>query len=402
MLITRPHAVLGEHGYPTRSYHLTRVLSLYLSATGAIHLLLQHVTSPPAVTYSDRSCPCRRRRQPPYCPLYPVRDTWHQSIGPIAPSRPDYPTTLGVVAGGVFGINILALEGGHPPFQQSKTHSLPERPTTLAMDEGGNQNFQDLDNPAPTGSQSTRRPPRQRGHSWTEKRIMHNSPKYNRRPPSQRRAGRPGRLADHETLHPWVTGGVIGHTERASGGSSRTEKNRVGCAREAVILRLPDQERDLPVPRPVMFRGQAGEGGGSRPKLAGSPPAAARPAHGPTIRAGAASYDGSTDADEHLENYQSHMLIQNANEDALCKSFCLTLTGAARKLGASHMFGIKQGEAETLKKYLERFDKAVVQVESCTDDTLIQAFREGVKDTRLVWTLAYDKPPTFAHLRGIA
>ncbi|GMN44969.1 hypothetical protein TIFTF001_014162 [Ficus carica] len=31
------------------------------------------------------------------------------------------------------------------------------------MDEQGNQDFQDLNNPAPTGSQSTRRPPRRRG-----------------------------------------------------------------------------------------------------------------------------------------------------------------------------------------------------------------------------------------------
>ncbi|GMN52480.1 hypothetical protein TIFTF001_021628 [Ficus carica] len=114
-----------------------------------------------------------------------------------------------------------------------------------------------------------------------------------------------------------------------------------------------------------------------------------------------ASYDGTTGADEHLENYQAYMLIQNANETALCKSFCLTLTRAARqwyqrlaprligcfkqlanafataflgsrtrKLEASHRFGIKQGEAETLKKYLERFDKIVVQLESCSDDTL--------------------------------
>ncbi|GMN48602.1 hypothetical protein TIFTF001_017771 [Ficus carica] len=117
-----------------------------------------------------------------------------------------------------------------------------------------------------------------------------------------------------------------------------------------------------------------------------------------------ASYDGSTDADEHLENYQAYMLIQNANEAALCKSFCLTLTGAARqwKLEASYLFGIKQGETEPLKKYLERFDKAVVRVKSCSDDTLIQAFREGIKDNRLVWTLTYDVPPTFAHLKGIA
>ena len=127
------------------------------------------------------------------------------------------------------------------------------------------------------------------------------------------------------------------------------------------------------------------------------------------------------------------MLIQNANEVAFYKSFCLTLTGAARlwyqrlaprlvgyfkqladsfvaaflgsktrKLGASYMFGIKQGEIETLKKYLECFDKAIVQVENCADDTLIQALQEGVKDTRLIWALAYDRPPTFVYLRGIA
>ncbi|GMN32381.1 hypothetical protein TIFTF001_044686 [Ficus carica] len=138
-------------------------------------------------------------------------------------------------------------------------------------------------------------------------------------------------------------------------------------------------------------------------------------------------YDGSTDADEHIENYQAHMLIQNANEAALCKSFCLSqwyrrlapgsigcfkqladafaaafLSSKTRKLGASHLFGIKQGETEALKKYLERFDRAVVQVESCTDETLMQAFREGIKDARLVWTLSYDRPPTFAQLRGIA
>ena len=78
------------------------------------------------------------------------------------------------------------------------------------------------------------------------------------------------------------------------------------------------------------------------------------------------------------------------------------LASRTRKLETSHLFSIKQGENEALKKYLERFDKAVMQVENCTDDTLIQALREGIKDPRLVWTLAYDRPPTFAHLRGIA
>ena len=42
-----------------------------------------------------------------------------------------------------------------------------------------------------------------------------------------------------------------------------------------------------------------------------------------------APYHGSTDADEHLVNYQAHMLIQNENKVMLCKAFCLTLSGIA-------------------------------------------------------------------------
>lgn len=119
-----------------------------------------------------------------------------------------------------------------------------------------------------------------------------------------------------------------------------------------------------------------------------------------------ASYDGSTDANEHLENYQTYMLIQNANEAAFCKAFCLTLTGATRqwyrklmpgsiglfkqladafvavflavktrKIETSYLFGIKQGKSESLKLYLDRLDKAIIQIKSCSDDTLIQAFQ---------------------------
>ncbi|GMN26906.1 hypothetical protein TIFTF001_044053 [Ficus carica] len=132
-------------------------------------------------------------------------------------------------------------------------------------------------------------------------------------------------------------------------------------------------------------------------------------------------------------NRRNSGVTQNANEPALCKAFCLTLTGTTRqwyrrlmpesinsfkqlaeafaavflgaknrKMETSYLFEIKQGESEPLKEYLDRFDKAVMQIKSCSDDTLIQPFREGIKDKRLVWMLAYDVPSTFAHLGGIA
>ena len=55
-----------------------------------------------------------------------------------------------------------------------------------------------------------------------------------------------------------------------------------------------------------------------------------------------------------------------------------------------------------MKGYLDRFDKAIIQVKNYSDDTLIQAYREGVKDKNLLWAIAYNVPPTFVHLRGIA
>ncbi|GMN61908.1 hypothetical protein TIFTF001_030985 [Ficus carica] len=115
-----------------------------------------------------------------------------------------------------------------------------------------------------------------------------------------------------------------------------------------------------------------------------------------------ASYDGSTDADEHVENYKASPWI-----DRLLQATGGLLCGCLPKFKDQEARSVplvqhQQGGFETLEKYLERFDKAVVQVESCTDDTLMQAFREGIKYPRLVWTLAYDRPPTFAHLRGIA
>lgn len=43
-----------------------------------------------------------------------------------------------------------------------------------------------------------------------------------------------------------------------------------------------------------------------------------------------------------------------------------------------------------------------MEVKSCEDSTLIEAFREGVQNKRLLWAITYDAPPSFAHMRGIA
>ncbi|GMN33103.1 hypothetical protein TIFTF001_003965 [Ficus carica] len=80
-------------------------------------------------------------------------------------SRPDYPITLGVAAGTISGINILALEGGPRAFPTTSTLYRGRSPRTRppAMAERDNQDFHDVDDPAPTGSRGTQRTQRGRG-----------------------------------------------------------------------------------------------------------------------------------------------------------------------------------------------------------------------------------------------
>ncbi|GMN58074.1 hypothetical protein TIFTF001_027179 [Ficus carica] len=87
----------------------------------------------------------------------------------------------------------------------------------------------------------------------------------------------------------------------------------------------------------------------------------------------------------------------------LSKAFSVTFLNAKiRKKETSHLYRVKQGKDESLKDYLSRFDKAIIKVKTCTDATLINAFREGVKDNKLLWAMTYDAPLSFANLRGIA
>ncbi|GMN67604.1 hypothetical protein TIFTF001_036673 [Ficus carica] len=368
------------------------------------------------------------------------------------------------------------------------------------MAERDNQDFHDVDDPAPTGSRGPQRTQRGRGararrrpsqteilagnvrdltelvRTLVDSRRDANVVQFPEEPPevAESMPSRPPR-SDSLQRNPRqrATGGAIGRATRARGGSRRTAAeppamtggNPDNRRRETVnvkgnttsvfdrlgrsgVHRRIGRERSVDKPakkegynQNILDQRQldqlVGQQCGMDQLGAMDPPFTLGIMASPYLTRfkmpSVAPYDSSTDADEHIENYQAHMLIQNANEAVLCKSFCLTLIGAARqwyrrlapgsigcfkqladtfaaaflssktrKLGASHLFDVKQGETEALKKYLERFDRAVVQVESCTDETLMQAFRESIKDARLVWTLACDRSPTFAQLRGIS
>ncbi|GMN19976.1 hypothetical protein TIFTF001_045266 [Ficus carica] len=445
-------------------------------ATETIPLLLQHITSPTTATYPGRICPYGRQRQPPFCPPRQVRPHEVPAYWADSPCRPTYPPgTLGGQYGqaptGSRGTQRTQRgRGARARRRPSQTEilagnvrDLTELVRTLVDNRRDTNVVQFPEQPPEVAESTLSRPPRSgsrpRNPSPTGGRGSDRTRRESPRLQQQERAD-PSRVRSRSRHSqatrsaaaepPVTTGGMPGDRVRETvnvRGSTTSVFDRLG--RPGVHRRIgrersvdkPAKNEDYNQNRLDQLQRQLDQLVGQQYGM--NQLGAVAPPFTPFIMASpyltrfkmpsVNPYDGSTDADEHIENYQAHMLIQNANEAALCKSFCLTLTEAARqwyrrlapgsigcfkqladafaaaflssktrKLGASHLFGIKRGETEALKKYLERFDRAVVQVESCTDETLMQAFREGIKDARLVWTLAYDRPPTFAQLRGIA
>jgi hypothetical protein len=99
-------------------------------------------------------------------------------------------------------------------------------------------------------------------------------------------------------------------------------------------------------------------------------------------------YDGSTDPDDHLKAFYVHMILYGASDPIFCKAFPCTLTGPALrwfltiptysinnfsqltnkflkrfKSGSpnlpTELTSLKQGEDESLKDYVNRFDEEI-------------------------------------------
>ncbi|GMN25614.1 hypothetical protein TIFTF001_000992 [Ficus carica] len=92
---------------------LTPALLLYLSATGTIHLLLQHITSPTTATYPGRICPYGCQRQPSLCPPHQVRPHVVPTHWASSPCRPTYPPDTTPVSPSFRGVSFLqVIDGG--------------------------------------------------------------------------------------------------------------------------------------------------------------------------------------------------------------------------------------------------------------------------------------------------
>ncbi|GKV35525.1 hypothetical protein SLEP1_g43782 [Rubroshorea leprosula] len=138
------------------------------------------------------------------------------------------------------------------------------------------------------------------------------------------------------------------------------------------------------------------------------------------------TYDGSGDPDEHLHTYQAIMRIQNANDAMMCKVFPATLKSTARrwyhklprhsidsysqlaklfsnkfasqreiKRTATELMQVNPKEGESLRDYMQRFNKATLDIDNVPNTICLSALLHGLKRGRFLDDLLENPPRTW-------
>ncbi|RVW98422.1 hypothetical protein CK203_026749 [Vitis vinifera] len=103
-------------------------------------------------------------------------------------------------------------------------------------------------------------------------------------------------------------------------------------------------------------------------------------------------YDGTNDPFDHIMHYRQLMTLDIGNDALLCKVFPASLQGQA--LSWFHRLPPNSVDNESLREFVKRFGQAVLQVEACSMDAVLQIFKRSIcLGTPFFESLA-KKPPT--------
>ena len=140
-------------------------------------------------------------------------------------------------------------------------------------------------------------------------------------------------------------------------------------------------------------------------------------------------YDGTKDPLDHIEAFKTILSLQQTLDEVICKTFPTTLRGVARvwfsKLPAasianfdqlsdsfichfiggqchkrppSYLLTVKQQEGETLREYVKRFNKVVLEIDEADKWVIITTFQAGLINPDLVFSLGKTPPTSMTDL----
>ncbi|XP_075489601.1 uncharacterized protein LOC142528437 [Primulina tabacum] len=140
-------------------------------------------------------------------------------------------------------------------------------------------------------------------------------------------------------------------------------------------------------------------------------------------------YDGSSDPEEHLARFENMAMLHCYGDQIKCKVFLTTLVDSAQrwfeglapqsihcfedfqkvflhqfssskkyKKTAFSLFEVKQGQDETLRAYIKRFNRVALDVPACAPETKTTAFMQGLWEGDFFRSLTKKLPGNFEDL----
>ncbi|XP_059446340.1 uncharacterized protein LOC132177880 [Corylus avellana] len=136
-------------------------------------------------------------------------------------------------------------------------------------------------------------------------------------------------------------------------------------------------------------------------------------------------YEGSGDRSDHMESFRAHIILHETPDEIACRAFPLTLRGVAkewfgslspksvdsfdylwqqflgqflavrrRKKNPAYLLSLVQGENESLKDYMLRFNREKLTIESTDEQTILSALMHGIKTEGHLMAELAKKPKT--------
>ena len=77
---------------------------------------------------------------------------------------------------------------------------------------------------------------------------------------------------------------------------------------------------------------------------------------------------------------------------------CHFIGGQCPRRPADHLLTIKQGEKETLRSYVKRFTREILEIDEANDKAQLTNFKAGLKSKEFMISLAKNPPKTMAKM----
>ena len=141
------------------------------------------------------------------------------------------------------------------------------------------------------------------------------------------------------------------------------------------------------------------------------------------------SYVGMRDPFDHIATFKTTMHLQGVPDEIMCRAFPTTLKGPARvwfskippnsvssfeelsklfvnnfiggqkhKRSSSNLLTIEQGENESLRSFITRFNREALTVDEVDDKLLLAAFHNGINSDLFIHKLYEKEPQSMAEL----